>query len=92
MLFRSVATAHWTAILTVKMVPPRTADTLRKNPLGIYVDAIAWSREFETAPPQPAIENGNIGVVGDAATSDPASAATDALAAEAAPAANPQTK
>ena len=46
-------TAHWTAILTVKQVPPKTAETLRKNPLGIYVDSIAWSREFETAEPVP---------------------------------------
>src|SRR3546814_16508251 len=29
---------------------PTSADVLRKNPLGIYVDAIDWSREFETAP------------------------------------------
>ena len=40
-------TSHWTAILTVQMVPPTSADTLRKNPLGIYVDAIDWSRELE---------------------------------------------
>ena len=37
-------TSHWTAILTVVMAPPSSADTLRKNPLGIYVDAIDWSR------------------------------------------------
>ena len=41
-------TAHWTAILTIRTQPPKSAETLRKNPLGIYVDAIAWSREFET--------------------------------------------
>jgi len=34
--------------------PPTTADALRKNPLGIYVDAIDWSRELEPpAPPSP---------------------------------------
>ena len=45
-------TSHWTAILTVVLDPPSTADTLRKNPLGLYVDAIDWSRELEpTAPP-----------------------------------------
>ena len=27
--------------------PPTIADTLRKNPLGLYVDAIDWSRELE---------------------------------------------
>ncbi|HMO74328.1 MAG TPA: conjugal transfer protein TrbF [Sphingopyxis sp.] len=42
------STSRWTAILTVKMQPPRSADMLRKNPLGIYVDAIDWSRELET--------------------------------------------
>lgn len=42
-------TSHWTAILTVALVPPSTADTLRKNPLGLYVDAIDWSRELEPA-------------------------------------------
>ena len=41
-------TSRWTAILTVKMQPPRSADVLRKNPLGLYVDAIDWSRELET--------------------------------------------
>lgn len=42
------ATSEWTAILTVKVKTPRSADVLRKNPLGLYVDAIAWSRELET--------------------------------------------
>jgi len=41
-------TSRWTAILTVKTQPPRSADVLRKNPLGLYVDAIDWSRELET--------------------------------------------
>lgn len=44
-----VDTSQWTAILTVKVRPPRDAETLRKNPLGLYVDAIDWSRELETA-------------------------------------------
>jgi len=26
--------------------PPRDIDRLRKNPLGIYVNAINWSKEF----------------------------------------------
>lgn len=46
-------TSRWTAMLTVKLQPPRTADVLRKNPLGLYVDAIDWSREYE-APADPA--------------------------------------
>lgn len=40
--------SHWTGILTIVTKPPVSADTLRRNPLGIYVDAIDWSRELET--------------------------------------------
>jgi type IV secretion system protein VirB5 len=47
-------TSHWTAILTVMLKPPATADVLRKNPLGLYVDAIDWSRELEAPGPAPA--------------------------------------
>lgn len=53
---------HWTGILTLVTKVPTSADVLRKNPLGIYVDAIDWSRELEPAatptPPaaQPRIE------------------------------------
>jgi type IV secretion system protein VirB5 len=46
-----VGTSRWTAILTTVTRPPTSADVLRKNPLGIYVDAIDWSREFDTASP-----------------------------------------
>ncbi len=41
--------AHWTAILSVVLKTPANADMLRKNPLGLYVDAIDWSREVEPA-------------------------------------------
>jgi type IV secretion system protein VirB5 len=39
-------TQRWTAILTVVIQPPRDAERLRANPLGIYVNAISWSREM----------------------------------------------
>jgi type IV secretion system protein VirB5 len=45
-----VGESRWTAILGVALEPPSSAETLRKNPLGLYVDAIAWTRELETAP------------------------------------------
>jgi type IV secretion system protein VirB5 len=54
-----IGTARWTAILTIITRPPTSAETLRKNPLGIYVDAIDWAREIEPAesgseaPPEP---------------------------------------
>jgi type IV secretion system protein VirB5 len=41
-------TEHWTAILGVVTQTPRTPDILRKNPLGIYVNAIAWTRELDS--------------------------------------------
>ncbi|HEY4201576.1 MAG TPA: conjugal transfer protein TrbF [Devosiaceae bacterium] len=39
-------TQRWTAILTIAIQPPRDADRLKANPLGIYVNAINWSREM----------------------------------------------
>ena len=45
------SSSRWTAILTIQQRPPRSADTLRRNPLGIYVDAIDWSRELEAPAP-----------------------------------------
>jgi type IV secretion system protein TrbF len=39
-------TSRWTAILTIIVEPPRNAERLRANPLGIFVNAINWSREL----------------------------------------------
>jgi type IV secretion system protein TrbF len=39
-------TERWTAILTVVIDAPRDGDRLRKNPLGVYVNAINWSKEL----------------------------------------------
>ena len=43
---RLAATERWSAIVSVVVEPPRDIDRLRKNPLGIYVNAINWSKEF----------------------------------------------
>jgi type IV secretion system protein TrbF len=43
-------TQNFTGVLTIVSKPPRDAATLRANPLGIYVNAINWSRELESAP------------------------------------------
>jgi type IV secretion system protein VirB5 len=40
------ATERWSAIITLVLQPPRDAEKLRKNPLGIFVHAINWSREL----------------------------------------------
>ncbi|GGB10649.1 conjugal transfer protein TrbF [Brucella endophytica] len=39
-------TERWTAILTIVIQAPRDAERLKANPLGIYVNAINWSREM----------------------------------------------
>ena len=39
-------TEHWTAILSIVTKAPENADVLRKNPLGLYVNGINWSREI----------------------------------------------
>jgi type IV secretion system protein VirB5 len=43
-------TERWTAMLTMILRPPKTADALRKNPLGLFVGAIDWARELEGQP------------------------------------------
>ncbi|RWO70203.1 MAG: conjugal transfer protein TrbF [Mesorhizobium sp.] len=40
------STERWTAILTIVIQQPRDADRLRANPLGVYVNAINWSKEL----------------------------------------------
>jgi type IV secretion system protein TrbF len=39
-------TTRWSAILTIVVQTPRTPDALRKNPLGLFVNAINWSKEL----------------------------------------------
>ena len=40
-------TERWTAILSVVTKTPTTAEVLKKNPLGLYVNAVNWSRELD---------------------------------------------
>jgi type IV secretion system protein TrbF len=39
-------TTRWSAILTIAVQTPRTPDALRKNPLGLFINAINWSKEL----------------------------------------------
>ena len=39
-------TEHWTGIITLVVQAPRTEERLRRNPLGIYVDGLSWSKEL----------------------------------------------
>lgn len=50
-----VSMTRWTALLGVRQKTPRTADVLRKNPLGLYVTTLAWSKDYasEVAPAGP---------------------------------------
>ena len=40
------ATERWSAILTLVLQIPTDADRLKKNPLGVYVHALNWSKEL----------------------------------------------
>ncbi|MCB2057140.1 MAG: conjugal transfer protein TrbF [Novosphingobium sp.] len=40
------ATERWSAILGIVTQTPRTPDALRKNPLGLFVHSINWSKEL----------------------------------------------
>jgi type IV secretion system protein VirB5 len=40
------STEHWSAILTIVIQPPTDADRLKKNPLGVYIHALNWSKEL----------------------------------------------
>lgn len=42
---------HYTAHLSVVVAPPRTADALAKNPLGLFVHAINWSKDLSAGDP-----------------------------------------
>lgn len=39
-------TSRWTAILGITLQPPRHPDALTRNPLGIFVTSINWSKEL----------------------------------------------
>jgi type IV secretory pathway TrbF-like protein len=71
--------SNWTAILTVVAKMPANAEVLRKNPLGIYVDAIDWSRELDVpATPASASPVGPRAEIPSGSPLDPNLAATPA--------------
>lgn len=41
-----IETSRWSAILSTVVQPPHNADALRKNPLGLFINAINWSKEL----------------------------------------------
>ncbi|WP_198972025.1 conjugal transfer protein TrbF [Xylophilus sp. ASV27] len=40
---------HWTAVLSIVLQTPRSEERLRKNPLGIYINGLSWSRELDAS-------------------------------------------
>jgi type IV secretion system protein VirB5 len=40
---------RWTAVVSIVLQPPRTEEKLRRNPLGLYVNGLSWSRELDTS-------------------------------------------
>jgi type IV secretory pathway TrbF-like protein len=40
------ATDRWTAIVTVVIATPHEADKLRRNPLGVFIRGLNWSKEL----------------------------------------------
>jgi type IV secretion system protein VirB5 len=49
---RAANTERWTGILTIVIRQPVSVDVLRKNPLGIYVHGLDWSRELNPGESQ----------------------------------------
>ncbi len=45
-----VKTERYTGVATTVLKPPTAAETLRKNPLGLYVHSIYWSRDLIGEP------------------------------------------
>ena len=39
---------RWTAVVSIVLQTPRTEERLRRNPLGIYVNGLSWSRELDS--------------------------------------------
>ena len=39
---------RWTAVVSIVLHAPRTEERLRRNPLGIYITGLSWSRELDS--------------------------------------------
>lgn len=47
---RWISEASYTAILGIKLQTPTTEEAIRKNPLGLYIDDINWSKDMRVTP------------------------------------------
>ena len=44
----AAGTERWTAVVSIVLQTPRSEERLRRNPLGIYVNGLSWSRELDS--------------------------------------------
>jgi type IV secretion system protein VirB5 len=47
----STVVATWEGYVTLQIVPPRTADVIEDNPLGLRVTSVTWTRVASGAFP-----------------------------------------
>jgi type IV secretion system protein TrbF len=47
----STATTAWEGYVTLRIVPPKDAETVQQNPLGLSITSIAWTRVAREAQP-----------------------------------------
>lgn len=50
----------WEGYLTLRVVPPRTAETVQENPLGLNITSIAWTRVGRRVVPDSAAEGRDV--------------------------------
>ena len=44
MLGRDTGTEKWQAVVSTELHPPEKADTILRNPLGLYITSVNWTR------------------------------------------------
>jgi type IV secretory pathway TrbF-like protein len=54
----STRVTAWEGYVTVRVVPPTTAESVQENPLGLYITSIAWTRVGERPSPDGASPGG----------------------------------
>ena len=56
----STRVTAWEGYLTVRVVPPRTTETVQQNPLGLFITSIAWTRVGRRVAPDSAAEGRDV--------------------------------
>jgi type IV secretion system protein VirB5 len=61
----STRTVAWEGYVSVKLVPPSSAEVIQENPLGLSVTSISWTQVAESAPTWPTTTPGGAGPASD---------------------------